>query len=158
VSVIGRLTRRQDASFLRVRTTLVRVDVRCHDDPGPTRGLVSVTGIAFSAPTRLVVPCGGVRRVPLLDRVVAPAVVSSTHGARGVTPADEPRTERRPLAAGLLLAGATGLAVAAARVRVRGRRWGSEGGGLAQGRPGEAEPGSEPPRLTLVSVPREHGP
>ncbi len=158
VSLIGDIGAASGVTTLRVRGELVRLVGRCSDERLPTRGVVSVNGIALIGPPRIVVPCGGVRSVPGLARS-AGAAGAPTRPERLARVADAAAThDPRPLAVGLLMVGAGALASVAVAQRFRR---GVGGLGSEPPPPGPGPTGDiegEPPRLTLVSVPREHGP
>ncbi len=159
VSVIGLLGRQNERLSLAVRGRVVRLDVRCEGEPPARRGVVSVTGIALSDPSRIVVPCGGVRAAPLLAlfRTLTSVVPDGPVGRTANEPAG-PSAGMEPLAAAMLGVAASALAGVAL--------WRRLGPGATDPEPsasdidpaGSAEQESEPPRLTLVRVPREHGP
>lgn len=153
VSLVGPLSSSGERRSLEVGTRDVAVEHRCPRDEGPRRGSVSVTGVAIGEPTRLLVPCGGLRPVPILARLgggsVAPPVAEP---AGGVPTGDAHGSPGRAVAAGLMLIAALLVGGSAAFRRLQAR--------VVAAPPIEEEPGEEdgPPRLTLVNVPREHGP
>ncbi len=161
VSVIGRLGRLGGASVVHVRGQSVRLELRCDGATLPRRGLASITGLALAGPMRLIVPCGGLRAVPLL----ASGSTSVTPGGRqrstDAVISAPGRMDARTLAGGLLIIAGSGLASIAIWRRIRAAT--AEPGATAAANdattpPSEAEPDHQPPRLTLVGVPREHGP
>jgi hypothetical protein len=158
-SMIGLLGRQRGHPILHVRGGVVRLDARCEAEPLPKRGLVSVSGIALPDPPRIVVPCGGVRAVPLLAllRTFAPAVASGLPDRDSAASRDG-RTDARPMAAGLLIVAASGLAGAALWRRLRPGPADPDATGADLERAGDPETAPGPPRLTLVGVPRERGP
>ncbi|MGI8658688.1 MAG: lamin tail domain-containing protein [Candidatus Limnocylindria bacterium] len=67
VSVVGRLHATGRRPALVVEEDRVPLDIRCERTPSaPRGGVVSVTGIALGAPTRLIVGCDGVHPTPTL--------------------------------------------------------------------------------------------
>jgi hypothetical protein len=105
------------------------------------------------------VPCGGVKPAPRLDLALARTRSSRPPAAdpaaarivTGRIPADD---ERRRMAAALLGAG-IGILLLASLV---GWRLGRSPAAVEQPAPeGEGDAAGGGPRLTLVSVPREHG-
>lgn len=154
VSVVGRLSGSGSRAVLIVGERRVPLDRRCRERAAAA-GLVGVTGVAVGSPSGLVIPCDGLR--------IAPSLASST-----ATPVEPPGTvptpgapqptagsDRRPLAAGLLLVAAGVLAAIAAVRRLRGTATPPEPAVSDSADLGEV---SGPARLTLVNVPREHGP
>jgi hypothetical protein len=157
VSLVGRLS----GDRLRVSGRTMHVEELCAQGSSLTSGSVSVTGVALRVPSRIVIPCGGLRPTPSLaltragqPRLSGPANVRALAGiAPGVTGEDD---GRRGLAAGLMGVGIGMLLLAT----VVGRRL------AGPTPPAVTEPetvvdGDVPggaPRLTLVNVPREHGP
>ncbi|HEY6607753.1 MAG TPA: hypothetical protein VI277_01015 [Candidatus Limnocylindria bacterium] len=163
VSAIGRLDKAHGNPVLRVPGRVLRLDLRCATERPPSRGIAWVTGVALSDPLRLLVPCGGIRGVPRLAAGAAATSAGPESAARaGIAPladdAESGRMDARPLAAGLLLAGAVGLALAAGWRRFRERPGPAEAAPDVPDSPTQDEIDHEPPRLKLVSVPREHGP
>ncbi|HEY8170983.1 MAG TPA: hypothetical protein VIH24_07790 [Candidatus Limnocylindria bacterium] len=161
VSAIGRLDNAHGKPVLRVPGRDARLDLRCGTERLPARGIASVTGIVLADPLRMVIPCGGVRGVPRLA-MGSPAIpmgpARATLAGAAVREADAGPMDSRPLAAGLLLTGALGITLGAAWHRIRGGS-GPPGAGSQPGDPVTGtELDHEPPRLKLLSVPREHGP
>jgi hypothetical protein len=160
-SMIGLSLGRRDRPIFLTLHGPFAIDQRCPEE-ALQRGLVSVTGVALRDPARIVVGCGGVRRVPLLTwrdgAAIAPIAPGAAPSARETT-ASEPI---RPLAAGMLAVAALGTGAAAAVARLRRRPEPPDAppddpSAISAGDPAQPrEPG--PPRLTLVRVPREHGP
>lgn len=141
----------------------VRVEFRCDDERAQASGVLSLTGIALGEPRRLVVPCAGILPAPVLARH-APAGGDAERGQRppataaAASPTDA--ESLRPIVGGLLLAAALALAGGGAVVRWRRRPDGDDPVTAAEPTQDAEAPDAEPavPRLTLVSVPREHGP
>jgi hypothetical protein len=158
VSIVGRLSSDQ----LRVAGgARARVEQLCATGRSSVSGTVSVTGVALSDPSRIVVPCGGLRAAPslALARAVSrssgpPAAVRAS--ARIAPSVPVGADGRRGVAAGLLGAGIGMLVLATvARRRLDGAT------PPPVGHPAPVTNDDVPggaPRLTLVSVPREHGP
>lgn len=156
VSVVGRLA----GDSLRVGgDRRIRVEELCDGGRSVSSGTVSVTGVALGEPSRIVVPCGGLKPAPRLELALVAArsnrspstEPTSTRIVAGGAATDG---ERRRLAAALLGAG-IGVLLLASLV---GWRLGRSAGAVERPAPeDEGEAGPDGPRLTLVSVPREHG-
>ena len=138
----------------------IELDIRCSSAQADSDGIVSVHGIATAGPSRIVVPCGGVRAAPSLGRAgaaipsVAPPTAARLAGLDG-------GGAGRP---SLPIGSATLLGIAAL---------GLLGGGFVARRsgdddpepdepdaasPDEAGPEHRPPALTLVPLPRDRAP
>jgi hypothetical protein len=157
VSLVGSLS----GDRFRVAGTDLGVEELCAAGRSFTSGSMSVTGVALRNPDRIVVPCGGVRPTPSLT--LARSVEDPSRGsaaanrsAARIGPVVAGREDgRRGLAAGLLGAG-VGMVLVATIIRRRLR--GGTPQAVDQPEPvidGDAL--ADVPRLTLVSVPREHG-
>ncbi|HEX7172835.1 MAG TPA: hypothetical protein VF365_09540, partial [Candidatus Limnocylindria bacterium] len=113
-------------------------------------------------PPRLIVPCGGIRRAPVLERRVADAGPQHPPGGSATLaglPGGRPATPRAPIGPAALLGLAAAALLGGALV---GRRLGG-GGGTDPDDEGTAEPSgadleSSPPALTLVPMPHERAP
>ncbi|HJP72273.1 MAG TPA: lamin tail domain-containing protein [Candidatus Limnocylindria bacterium] len=160
VSLVGRLE--QGGTMLRLSTERVPVERQCDGQGGgPTAGTVAVLGVAADDPVRVIVPCGGITPGP------AVALSGSLGRPSGPAPASDDAmlaaarqvpysTTRRTLVAALLALGALLLGGTAAW------RWRRDEPPMAD--EAVATGGDEPrpapgtARLTLVRLPREHGP
>jgi hypothetical protein len=159
VSVVGRLVAGGDS--LTVADRKVEIERRCGAEADRPSGMVGVTAVLTGAPARLIAPCGGIRAVPAVGRsgslATAAAEAATLIEPSSATTADAPHG-RRFIVAGLLLLAAVVLAAAA----LAGRRYEQDPRiePVDQGPAGDDAGSPEPvlPRLTLVSVPREHGP
>jgi hypothetical protein len=161
VSVIGRLGRLGGASVIHVRGQSVRLELRCDGGTLPPRGSASVTGVALGAPMRLVLPCGGLRPVPVLRSGSMSVTPGGRQRGADAAISARGRTVEHPLAGALLLAAGSTLAAIAIwrRVRAAAADPGATGEAAdATMQPSDAEPDDQARRLTLVGVPREHGP
>ena len=161
-SMIGLVLGSRDRPVLIVPAGFFRIELRCAGEQ-PRRGLLSVTGVALDGPDRLIVGCGGMRPVPVLGRAGFAGAATGPTSSDAVPPnatVTSPETPTRPLAAGLLAVASLGAAAAAALARIRGG--GPESDGDAppseQEAPEESTDDAGPPRLALVSLPRERGP
>lgn len=163
VAVVGRLTGGDDARRLALPAgRRVAVELRCDDAPPVPGGIVGVVGVALPDPPRLVVPCGGIRLAPALDRgaLALPDGRPPTVAARlaGLAGGEGPLTAPPPVGpAGLLGLAAVALvggAVIARRLGEGGPDPDDEGTDVPAG------PDEEPvaPVLTLVPMPRERAP
>ena len=155
VSVVGRLA----GDVLTVHGGQARVDRRCAVEAPASTSRVSVTGVAIPDPARIVVPCDGVRAAPRLALASARpqasqlGTISVTSTAAAI--ADSMAEETRALAAALFAGGASVLLLAGLAAWHVRRRGSDPVGDEAS----EADaPESQEPRLTLMPVPREHGP
>ena len=155
VSLVGRLS----GDLLSVAGGRVAVERLCGNDRGPRRGAVSVTGVALANPPRLVVPCDGVRPVPRLALAMAATrddAGPAEQAPAGTAAAVGPTAPRDRAAAGAALLGiGVGLLLIVALARWRIGPSDPAADGSAPD--GEVEAPDGEPRLTLVSVPREHG-
>ena len=163
VAVVGRLGGPEDSRGLALPGgRRVAVEVRCADSTSSPSGMVGVVGVAISDPPRLIVPCGGVRPVPVLARGAAATSAESlprgTATLAGLPGRDRPATRMPPVGPAALLGLA---AVALVGGAIIARRLGSRGpdpddAGTEASAEGEVDP--SPPVLTLVPVPRERAP
>jgi hypothetical protein len=168
VSVVGRLVLDAGAPRLRIDEggDTVALERHCDEEAEPPAGTVQVTGIGLADPSRIVVPCGGVRAAPALV-MAALARAEADAGAAPETPAatglipPERGAGTRVAAAALLAIGAILISIAVAI----GRRLepdpaGDLGVPAAQesdaAASGAGDPESTPRALTLVALPREH--
>ena len=149
VSVVGRLA----GDTLTVPDGQAAVEVACQQDQLPHSARVSVTGLGLSDPARLVVPCDGIRPASALELIPAGARVAASPGAPigPVLGVDQPPDGRRSLAAGMLAVASVALVLVGVAVR-RLRHPPHDDITV------EPEDGADGPRLTLVAMPREHGP
>jgi hypothetical protein len=134
----------------------VPLEQRCHDR-SDKRGVKSVTGVAVGDPVRLVVPCGGIRSAPGLDHATAALALVAPAGEAPPTPtaASDAGPGPHQVAGVLMLVAALLLGGTALARRLRGDPAAPDAttaDAVAAPQP------AEPPRLTLVRVPREHGP
>ena len=127
------------------------LELRCDRDEELPIGPVAVTGVALAGPSRIVVPCGGMRSTPALALSVA------TAGAEASGPIDFPArasttTDGRSLLAPILLGAALLMLLVVAATRLREP--------AAAASPAAAQPtaDADAPRLALVPIPHEHGP
>ena len=154
VSVVGRLA----GDVLTVHSGQARVDRRCAADAPAITPRVSVTGVAVPDPARIIVPCDGIRAAPTLALATARSgasergTISVTNAAASI---DGPAHEGSAVAAALLAVGAAALLVAGVAAWHLRRRGSDPSGDEALAADGQE---SEGPRLTLMPVPREHGP
>jgi hypothetical protein len=156
VTLVGRMVGADRARIAVVGGRPVRVDHRCVAERPRVSGPISITGIAAGDPARLIVPCQGFRPVPAMGRSLTGALaVHAKSPALAASPRVS-RPSRRAPAAAFLMAAAAVLGGAAVAWRRR-RPSPDEASGIAEGDPLPDER-ADPPRLTLVSVPREHGP
>ena len=157
VSLVGRLER--DSIILRPGGERVPVERRCDGGDGPTTGTVALLGVAAGDPLRLLVPCGGISSAPAvaLGAASGKGPVASSGDAMLSAARQAPDGSSRPtLVAALLALSALLLGGTAAWYR---RRSGAELTDDADPATDEATgPAPMAARLTLVSVPREHGP
>ncbi len=157
VSLVGSLGGPPSDPTVDFGRAATQLEVRCDaDDPLPS-GIVAVTGVAIGRPSRILAPCGGVRPAPHLGGALAtiPSPRSPFGPIGNPSRATAQHDLRSPLAAALL--GLAALAAAAGAVLWRRRQHPDDEGPSAE--TGDVEPadGADPPRLTLVGVPREHG-
>ena len=157
VSLVGRLER--DSIVLRPGGERVPIERRCDGDDGPTAGTVALLGVATGDPLRLVVPCGGISSAPAVALGAASGKGPTASSGDSVLSAARQAPEGSPrpiLVAALLALGALLLGGTSAWYWRRSRAELTD----------DAEPASDEAtglgpvaaRLTLVSVPREHGP
>jgi hypothetical protein len=164
VSVVGRLGGTGDGlRFLRPDGPIA-VRLLCDDPQVLPSGPIQLLGVGLGEPSRLLVPCRGVRPAPTLDRPIAEAFDSASlaradHGSPSAVPTPSDDVEDvRGFAAALLGTGSlavTAAAVLARRARPDPEPFDEPPGGAASG-DGGAEP-AMPRSLTLVTVPRERG-
>lgn len=156
VTLVGRLE--QSGAALRLSGQRVTLERRCDGHDLPEAGTVTVHGVATGDPVRLVVPCGGIVPAPAIVRAGrADDLETQPDGAVLAAMREEPTGSPRPaLAAGLLAVAALLLGGIAAWYRGRGGvPLDGESDSTA---PDASDMAPAPARLTLVSVPREHGP
>jgi hypothetical protein len=157
VSLVGRLE--QGGATLRLSDQRVPVERRCDGPAGPSAGTVAVLGVAAGDPVRLIVPCGGIGAAPVValragvareaeDAANSDAVLTADHAPAPPAPS--------AAAAALLALAALFLGGTAAWYWRRAPADEDAAGGPAAQEAPDAPP--IPARLTLVSVPREHGP
>ena len=149
VAVVGRLA----GDTLTVQDGQAAVEVACEQErlASPTR--VSVTGLGLSDPSRLVVPCDGIRAASTLELMPARTrIADSSDAPVGLVPAAGQLPDgRRGIAAGLLAVASVALLL----VGIAGRRLRHAPDHDVIADPTEDADG---PRLTLVAAPREQGP
>jgi hypothetical protein len=162
VAAVGRLTGGDDAHRLALTAgRRVTAELRCADASLVAKGIVGVVGVALPDPPRLIIPCGGIRPAPVLERAAAladarpPTGVARLAGLPGedgslTTPAPVGPAAILGLAAVALLGGA----VIARRIGAGGPDPDHEGTDASAG--ADEEP--SPPVLTLVPMPRERAP
>lgn len=159
-SMIGLVLGSRDHPVLLVPRGLFRVEFGC-DSEEPRRGLLSVTGVALNGPDRIIVGCGGMRRVPLLGRAGALLLLGARADDNSAPPSSTTAPElpiRRTLAAGMLGAGAFGAACVAAVSRRRRPEDPDDEGSAAPSVSNAGDMLDEPPRLTLVPIHTERSP
>jgi uncharacterized protein YdeI (BOF family) len=159
-SMIGLVLGPRDHPVLLVPHGIFRVEHRCGTEE-PRRGLLSVTGVALDRPDRMIVGCGGMRRVPLLGRAGALPVLGARAADERTPPPNTTAPElpiRRTLAAGMLGVGAFGAACVAAVNRRRRHEDPDDGRSAAPSGSSGADTPEEPPRLTLVPLHQERSP
>lgn len=152
VALVGTLdTRRHE---LRLASERVTVEVRCDQGATIVDGTVRVIGIAIPKPSRILVPCAGLERAPVLGGLQprASTGVESTRPPSAELAAASSRP-RREAVAGLLGVGA--LLVAAGAWTARRLRDRPEA--MASMRTSEPAGEARVARLRLLHVPREHG-
>jgi hypothetical protein len=160
VSVIGRLSTAGEHTTLTIEGVAVDVEQLCADRESPPTGVASVRGVALADPARIIVPCDGIGPAPQLALAVNEVRAESERAAEGrplasVTGARSTTTPQRAIAVALLTTGAAVLLLAS----LVGRRLGPpDGEDAVAGEPTDGEAAQAGPQLTLVPVPREHGP
>jgi uncharacterized protein YdeI (BOF family) len=157
VSLVGRLE--DDGVVLRPSGERVAVERRCDGDDGPTNGTVALLGVAAGDPVRIIVPCGGITAAPAVALSAAPdhgGPASSDGAVLSAVQRAPDATGRPALAAVLLALGALLLGGASAWYWRRGDGEPADEAGAANDEAADRPPVAA--RLTLVSVPREHGP
>jgi uncharacterized protein YdeI (BOF family) len=157
VSLVGRLEK--GGATLRLSDQRVPVERRCDGPAGPSAGTVAVLGVAAGDPVRLIVPCGGIGAAPViaLGAGVARAADDAANSEAVLTADHAPAPPAPSAAAAALLAlAALFLGGTAAWYWRRAPADEDAAGGPAAQEAPDAPP--IPARLTLVSVPREHGP
>jgi hypothetical protein len=162
VAVVGRVAHR--AATLRLVMPggrSIDLDVRCATADEDPVGIVGVHGIAAADPSRIVVPCGGVRAAPSLGRAGAvpasadtPATAARLAGMGG---AGEEQSSLPIVSAALLVLAALGLLGGGFVARRSGRDDPDPGDSDATSTD-EAAPEHAPPALTLVPLPRDRAP
>ena len=138
----------------------VALDIRCGDEERRPSGVAGVTGIGLSDPARILVPCGGLRPAPALLRSRGSDSIGKgrADGAAAQAGASlHGQGAGNVVAAGLLGIAALVMIAGALAWRHRGTTPLAAGSGEAASEPSSADD-DEPPRLTLVGLPREHGP
>ena len=157
VSLVGRLDPRSSAPTLIVTGARILVEHQCDGETIREAATVSVTGILVGEPPRLVVPCGGIVRAPLLARVTSSP---ATAQGRPTVAVSEPIGRDGPsgtLPAALLLLAAASLVAGAGAARWAHRTpTGAPDAGDVE--PETAVEEGSPPALTLVPLPRERAP
>jgi hypothetical protein len=158
-SLVGVLRRDGRALELVAGQTTAAVDLRCAAAEPPL-GIVRVLGIGLAGP-RLVVPCGGIEPAPSLIGATIAARSASAPPSGGIplatASASAATADPRPAAAALLLAASAVAAVSALAARRRGDD--DPDPAATEAAVGTSVGGDgEPPRLTLVALPRERGP
>ena len=158
VSVVGRLAGPPTRPVLVVNGDRLLLVDRCEDDDKRRRdGTVAVTGVAMGEPTRLLVPCGGIRQAPSVVADTSRTALRDSPNASqprfGSSAADVASDVRRPIVAGLLLLAAVVLVGGAAVGRRR-----SPDGEVTGGAADHADEAETAPHLTLMRVPPESGP
>jgi hypothetical protein len=160
VSLVGKLSEASERRTIEANGSPVPVEIACDRAPTVDDGIVIALGVALTEPTRLLLPCDGIRQAPTLALVGLAAAVQAKSQPSNATdldgPGGVPVDARRAVAAGLLAAGVA-LVAAAALLR---RRLEPAAGGEGAGDADDAEADETPagPQLTLVRVPRERGP
>lgn len=157
VSVVGPITGPSRAPVIKVGTRQFRVDRRCESETSVPRGIVSVTGIGLADQARILVPCGGLRPAPALARPMSTtAEPSAPERAPALATVDG---APRRMVAGLLAAAALMLGGIAAVLRWRRPPDPADEAGAVESEAAATldDVAAEPPKLTLVSVTREHG-
>ena len=156
VSVVGR-TVGSDRARLDVGGTFARLEVRCSDGGARPDGMVSVTGIGIGRPARIIVPCGGIRRAPVLGRAASalamagPVAGEAAPASSTFTPADD--VSRVP--AGLLLVAGAILLAAAAALHRRGGDEPEPDEDAGVNGPDVPSEEPQPRTLSLMSVPHD---
>ena len=158
VSVVGRLSRAGDRTTLAIDGASVEVDRLCGERQPSRIGVASVRGIAMADPLRIIVPCDGIGPAPELG--IGPKAAGAAPG----DPVGEPAvagavgtaaSPQRAIAIVLLGAGVAALVLG----RLVVRRLGPSDAPDATGEePDEGEEVATGSDLTLVRLPREHGP
>lgn len=158
VTLVGRIASESGGWTVKVAGVPVPIERLCRRGDPLGEGTASLLGVGLADPARIVVGCDGVRPAPILAlrvmtlearRPSVPATLAALQASA------DPTDDRRLLASVLLSAGVLMILAAA----VIGRRFGAsppDAGARAVATDDESEPGS--PRLTLVPLPREHGP
>lgn len=160
VTVVGSLA----GDFVHVRGGSIRVTRLCERASAAVDGRVSVTGIAIGDGSEIATPCDGVRPAPSLARASGRPAAQRDVQAKDLdegAAVPDTRSGRRRAAAAFL--GAAVLAVVGgALVHRRWREPTADADAPAPSVVGAGPDASDPadagPRLTLVPVPREHGP
>ena len=157
VSLVGRLE--DGGVVLRLGGERVPVERRCDGEDGPQAGTVALLGVAAGDPVRLIVPCGGISPAPAVALGAAAGNDEAASSDRAVLSAaqrapDAPPT--RAIGAALFGLGALLLGGTAAWNWRRGRAVPADEADEVDDEATDRAPVAA--RLTLVSVPREHGP
>lgn len=157
VSVVGPVTGPSQAPMIKVGSRQFRLDRRCESETSVPRGIVSVTGIGLADQARILVPCGGLRPAPALARTTRATVELAAPDPAPVLATVDVAPRR--LLAGLLAAAALMLGGIAAALRWRRPPDPADEAAAIEPEAGATldDTTAEPPRLTLVSVTREHG-
>lgn len=157
VSLVGRLER--GGAALQLSGQRVPLERRCDGRDGPSTGTVAVLGVAVGDPIRLIVPCGGIGAAPVvaLGAGIARDADAAADSEAVLTAEHAPAPLARSAAAAVLLALAALLLGSTAAWQWR--RAPADEDVTADPVAGEAPDALPvPARLTLVSVPHEHGP
>lgn len=160
VSVVGRLSRAGDRTTLAIDGVSVEVEQLCPELQQLPAGVASVRGVGLGSPAQIIVPCDGIGPAPRLALAAdeagpepRPIDEGRDLAAVGERAATDPL--QRGIAVALLAAGAAVLLLAG----LIGRRLGPpDGADTAPAEPPGAGESPDGPQLTLVRVPREHGP
>ena len=157
VSLVGRIADESGGWSVEVDGVPIPIERLCRRGQPLEGGTARLLGVGLAQPARIVVGCDGVRPAPALAlrAMTLEARRPSVPATLAALQASEDPTDDRRLASGLLSVGVLMILAAA----VIGRRFGalpSDAGAREVATIDESEPGS--PRLTLVPLPREHGP
>jgi hypothetical protein len=162
VAVVGRVS--HDGETARVQLSggvSVDLDIRCETGRAAVVGIAGVHGVATADPLQIVVPCGGIRAAPTLERggATVPPVDAPGTPARlaGLEGAAGPQSSIPIGAAALLGLAAAGLLAGAFAARRAGENDPDpDEAGLATA--DEPEQRTSSPMLTLVPLPRDRAP
>ncbi len=157
VSLVGRLE--QGGATLRLSDQRVPVERRCDGQDAPLAGTVAVLGVAVGDPVRLVVPCGGIGAAPVvaLGAGVAREAEDAANSEAVLTADHAPAPPARSAAAAALLALAA-LFLGGTAAWYWRRAPADDDLTADPVAEEDADAAPVPARLTLVSVPHEHGP